>query len=665
MSLTTFTKATLSSSPFGRSIAVTGTTSPGALIHVPSLSQLDEIYLYAQNNGASSITLNILWGGTTVYDLTQTLLAPQNGRTMLTDGKLLTGAGIIGAYLSAPGTVAIDGFVNRIVPGIDPRVVDWANRVVANGGATPSANTQQVLTTFVQGLSNAGLLSNMVVVNCMVPDSLIACLTPLLRGSGYDLWKSFNFVSGDLSVRGLAGDAVSKYIDTGIGVLSTWNQGTSFGLTLYCSVNPTPNSAGEEDLIVNEGPADNAQTALLVCFAGATCWDALDDNVGQGRITANNPSFTGYMSANYLSTGGSTLQAIYTGHPNPYIGHKILVSNTAASLGIQTKQPIYMYAANVNGSPFAGTYCQRTHSFMAAHYNLTQAQSQVLFNLVQNMRIGLGGGYINVDPVADWVARVVRNGGAVPSANTQAALTVFYNGLVSNNLLAKMKVITPLVPDSLTAALTPFWNITGGRDPWVNTNFVSGDLTVNGLKGDGSTKWLNTGIIPSASFSGITDGGLTVYVAANSTNVAESDFNVTQSASQAMALYPNYNGTSYLDLYAENTGSGRINATNTSFTGFISGNRGSNLGGGIIEAIFTGNSGAGFNTLVSSSTSSGGSLPTLELYAMALNLSGSVSQFTLKTNSFFAVHNGLTATEAQNFFNLVQALRTALGGGYV
>ncbi len=667
MSFSTYTKAPLSSSPFGRSIAVTGTTQPGALIHVPSFSQLDEIYLYAQNNGASSVTVNLLWGGTTVYDLMQTFLVPQSGRTLLTDGKLLTGTGTIGAYLSMPGTVAIDGFVNRIVPGIDQRVVDWANRVVANGGATPSVNTQQVLSNFIQGLTNAGLLYKVVMLNCMVPDSLTACLTPLIRGAGYDLWINHGFVSGDLTTNGLAGDGVAKYIDTGFSEFAGFGSASTqgLGLTLYCSANPAGNTTNYHDLLVNDGGTTNAQLALIIDFSGVVLWDALDDVVGSGRLTTVNPNFIGYIQGSYGTLDSPIVQAIYTGHPNPNVGHKVLVSTTAVTIGLQTKQPLYFYAGDLNGAPVAGSYTARTHSFMAAHYGMKQAESQAFFNLIQAMRVGLGGGYINPDPVADWVARVVRNGGAAPSANTQSALTTFFNGLVSNNLLAKMKTINVVAPDNLTAAITPFWNVGGGIDPWINHNFVSGDLTVNGLIGNGSNKYLDTGMAPNLCFTSTSDGGLTVYVAANSTNVGESDFNVTQATpGQAMAIYPNFSGTAFLDMYSQTAGSGRISASNSGFTGYCSGNHGT-LGGGVIEAIYTGNSGSGHTTLVSSTTSVGGSLPTQNLYAFAGNNLGSPGQFSVKRLSFFAIHSGLTATESLAFYTLVQALRTAFGGGFV
>lgn len=661
MSLSTYTKAPLSASPFGRSIAVTGTTLPGALIHIPSFSQLDEIYLYAQNNGASALTVNVLWGGTTVYDLMQAFLVPQSGRVMLTDGKLLTGTGTIGAYLSTPGTVSIDGFVNRIVPGIDQRVVDWANRVVASGGATPSVNTQQVLSVFIQALTSSGLLQKMEMVNCFVPDSLIACLTPLIKGTGYDSWINHNFVSGDVTVNGITGDAATKYADTGIQSASAFGGvTTSVGLTLYCIINPQPATTGNvEDLLAFDSGSN--QLALLLGFNGQSYFDAYWEVAGAGRVVANNPAFRGYISGNYGTLDGSIKEAIYIA--SPLIGHSTLISDVSSTSGAVSNFKIFFGTGNQSGTPVATSYSSRTYSFAAAHYGLKAAESQTFFALIQAMRQSLGGGFIPSDAVQDWVNRVVLNGGAIPSASTQIALSTFYNGLVSTGLISKMKVIAPIVPDSLTAALTPFWN-RGGFDPWINHNFVIGDLTVNGLIGNGSSKYLETGMVASINFDSINDGGLTAYVAANSTNISESEFGGGNGSTQNMNLYTNFGGTSYMDMFTQTDNAGRIHAVNTSFTGYISANHGT-LGGGIIEAIYTGNSGAGHATLVNSSTSVGGTLPTQQIFAMAQNGNGTPIQHTIKRMSFFAVHNGLTPTESSNFYTLVQALRTALGGGFV
>lgn len=268
------------------------------------------------------------------------------------------------------------------------------------------------------------------------------------------------------------------------------------------------------------------------------------------------------------------------------------------------------------------------------------------------------------DVVGNWVGRVLANGGAAPSSGTQSAHLTFYRGLLADNIVSKMKVVLTVSPDNLIAATTPFLNPGAGADPWTNHNFLSGDLTTGGLIGNGTSKFLDSGLIPSAVFSGITDGGLTVYASANNTNASESDFNVSQGSTQAMALYVAFAGSAICDMYSQSAGSGRITATNTSFLGYLSANRGT-LGSSVIEAIYKGNSSGGHSTLASSTTSSGGSLPTLSLYAFAQHTGSGAIQFSVKRFSFFAIHSGLTATESSNFYSRIQALRTALGGGFV
>lgn len=56
----------------------------------------------------------------------------------------------------------------------------------------------------------------------------------------------------------------------------------------------------------------------------------------------------------------------------------------------------------------------------------------------------------------------------------------------------------------------------------------------------------------------------------------------------------------------------------------------------------------------------------MSLFAAAGNNgAGSPFDFSSKRYSFFAIHSGLTATESLAFYNLIQAFRTTLGGGFV
>ncbi len=665
--MVTYSKLLLSGSTNGKSIPVGAAVFPASLIHtaINDPNNFDEIYLYAINSYGSNLNGTIWWGGTTTNDAFVTAIPPNgSGRLLVVDGRLLNNNQQVTATTTQDGTngLFIEGFVNRIsgiAAAIDIRVLDWANRVVLNGGALPSLATQQALTAFYLALDSAGITKKMVSINCLVPDSLTAALTPLLRGPGFDPWQNHNLVSGDLTVNGLTGNTSNKYADSGIPPKTAYNNSSaSLGVTVYCYFNPLFGS------YVDFGADDSGSQVveLLVDFNGQTFFDAYGATVGTGRLVINNAFYRGYLSGNYGTLDGTTKEAIYQG--SPFIPHGVLTSTTAALSGTPGVTPLALLAFNASNSIF--DFCPRTLSFAAVHGGLLQSESLAFYNAIQTLRVSLGGGYVDPDPVADWAKRVVFNGGPAPTAATRSALTALYNGLVSNNLLGKMKVIVPVVPDSLIAATTPFWNMGGGMDPWTNHNFVSGDLTINGLRGDGSTKYLDTGFIPSISYASTSDAGLTIYVSSNNSNANDVDL-YTQASGGAtdLGLLLSNLGTTYFDAYAPTPGGGRISTANSGFLGYVSGNHGT-LGGGIIQAIYEANSGSAHSTLVSSSTSVGGILPTVSLFAAAGNNgSGTAFDFSSKRYSFFAIHSGLTSTESLAFYNLIQAFRTTLGGGFV
>lgn len=97
------------------------------------------------------------------------------------------------------------------------------------------------------------------------------------------------------------------------------------------------------------------------------------------------------------------------------------------------------------------------------------------------------------DVVGDWVRRVVANGGTV-SVSTQAAVQTFYLGMRSDGVWGSILRLNLFAGDQLAACLVPLvYQI--GTATETNTNFVSGDYALNqGLKGNGTTKRLNTGV---------------------------------------------------------------------------------------------------------------------------------------------------------------------------
>ena len=265
--------------------------------------------------------------------------------------------------------------------------------------------------------------------------------------------------------------------------------------------------------------------------------------------------------------------------------------------------------------------------------------------------------------VIAWAAQVVTNGGAAPSVATKRALHVFCAGLDTDSLTASMVAINCFVPDNLIAGITPL--IKGpGLTPWTNNNYVGADLTVNGLIGNGSSKYLNTGVVPDTAFgASYASCGLSIYISAAddavtsefgcNTGVAFDKRNLNINTSNA-------GSTTYDGPY--NAGPGRITAANSAWAGYLSANRTSN----VLATLYKANSETAHVSIgTSASDVSACTQATHALVCGALNYDGTVINFTTKRISFAAVHAGLSAVQSASFFTRIQALRIALGGGYL
>src|ERR1035437_631247 len=281
--------------------------------------------------------------------------------------------------------------------------------------------------------------------------------------------------------------------------------------------------------------------------------------------------------------------------------------------------------------------------------------------LRRNRRMGVGEtSSPTIDPlVTSWTYRVVNNGGAAPSNNTNTALSIFMRSLYDTDIYKKMIVVNPLVPDSLIASLTPLI-LVNGNSLWTNNSFVSGDLTVNGLTGNGTTKYLKTGILASNVYSSVNDNGLTVYVSSGS-NGNHYDVGTYQSNTQFNELRSDMGGSTSYDCYNSSTGRLILTTPTTLGIGFYCSTRTNSTN----EYIYVANSVFPFSQVAGPGGSSAGTLPTIEYYVFTLNNIGSPLYYSTKCLSFVAFHHGLSSSEAQSLYNAIQTLRTALGGGYV
>ena len=260
--------------------------------------------------------------------------------------------------------------------------------------------------------------------------------------------------------------------------------------------------------------------------------------------------------------------------------------------------------------------------------------------------------------ITAWANRVVTNGGLIPSTNTQVALTTFYKSLVDNNLFNKMMSVNCFVPDNLIAAITPLIGV--GYNPWTNVNFVSGDLSVNGLIGNGSSKYLNTGL--ATNLFTYTNMGVTVYttdVSANNTSTLFGSTSVA-GAKQLFQFLPRNSGNLTCDFPIENAVACRITGANTTGGYFCVSRTASNR-----VDLYKANSSIGHTTFGTNTNTTGNYLSTYTWFVQAVNNVGSAVQYSSLPISFCAFHASVTAAQSEIFYNLIQTLRQNLGGGYI
>jgi hypothetical protein len=116
-----FTKLHLSGSTGGRPIKVAQTATAGTTIHTTgtSSSNLDEIWLYANNTDTSDRKLTIEYGGvSSPDDLIEITIPAESGLVLIIPGLLLSGDGssarLVRAFAATANVINITGYVNRI-----------------------------------------------------------------------------------------------------------------------------------------------------------------------------------------------------------------------------------------------------------------------------------------------------------------------------------------------------------------------------------------------------------------------------------------------------------------------------------------------------------------------------------------------------------------------
>lgn len=559
--------------------------------------------------------------------------------------------------LSQPFTASDIAFLSKPM-----LVTDWATRVVANGGAMPSQNTIVAMENLRLGCIAAGLTNKIYSLCVFVPDSLIACCTPLFYHLGYTNWGNSNFVSGDLNINGLKG-GTTKALVTGVRSEDAFNSTSPpRGMTVIV----TESASNEVSTVMGQidaGASD--QISLVVSSGGDTEWRAGSANsvyvtktVDWGRV--------GYVSAN-VTTNVTTNITVYVA--SPLESHKVLTNREMAG-NLSFPMPEEGDSISVFSNQRDGTndsFANVRMSLAMITKGFTEAESSNFWVLAKTCREAIGGG--TGDNIHDYNRKIVNAGGDNISTTSSNALRTFYAGLDTDGVLYSLLAVNPYLPDSLVAVRTPvIWQT--GSQYWTNFNFGSTNLTVNGLTGNLTTKSLGTGINLSTTIHrGFTDtsGGISllIHTAPTSTGslieygsagISGNTLFALQHFGATMSFYCWRFTTINTDFVTVS-----LPAPGTNWVGYVSGNR---TAANAIRLEYA------TNTVYVTATNATGSTPSnnnllTNSFAHALYSSGvPVGNWSDRTISYLSVSSGLTVTQSSNQWNRVKDLRTALGGGY-
>lgn len=275
----------------------------------------------------------------------------------------------------------------------------------------------------------------------------------------------------------------------------------------------------------------------------------------------------------------------------------------------------------------------------------------------------------------DWLTRVYVNGGTV-SNDTAAAVNTFCTSIAAESglraAILRLNLFCGNSDASLAAVRTPLYrgaSLGGtqlGNTTDTNFNFVSGDYqetgSGGGLKGNGSSKYLDTGLAP-ASFSVLSSTHLSFSGTSLETSgdaIGVGSFNGTEGTCYIADIWAAYAAARAVRLnsFSQITGTP---PTNNQFPYVAS--------PGTVESHFIGtrtatNSSVLYRGGTSASTSSYASsqaTSTRPFFVFALNNTGSPSTYTAGRLRMYSIGNGLTAAQALAFANAVIAFNTALG----
>jgi hypothetical protein len=249
---------------------------------------------------------------------------------------------------------------------------------------------------------------------------------------------------------------------------------------------------------------------------------------------------------------------------------------------------------------------------------------------------------------ADWLAyynRVIAAGGSLSTTEQSATLQLVLD-LKANSLWTPMKAIYPMVGASAAACAQNL------KSASFTGTFTSGwTFASTGVTGNGTSDYMNTGLNLSTQTT-LYNVAYSMYIR-NNTN-SKIDMGVTDSVTGYTKegwMAARYGEIAYGGFYNNASTNGGIEASNSDSIGFW---QNSMIASNNI--FFRRNS-----TNIGTFTGTNTSIPAnATIYLGACNNVGSAIEYSNHEYAFCTISDGLTSTQAGNFYTAVQAFQTTL-----
>lgn len=246
-------------------------------------------------------------------------------------------------------------------------------------------------------------------------------------------------------------------------------------------------------------------------------------------------------------------------------------------------------------------------------------------------------GGIVYDPDAQAFFDRVTTAGGTLSATEKTAVNQLVLDMKSYSIWSKMKAIYPMVGASSAACAQNL------KSSSFTGTFTSGWTFANtGVTPNGTSAYMDTGLSPSGNLSQ-NDSHLSYYSRTNNTSGSVYfEMGVEQGGTNKSWIAINVLGNTYIQINSNTT---TISTSNSDTRGFYIANRTNSTQ----HILFR-------NTTKTTTSVNSTGLNTSNIYVGAVN----PGLYTLRQCAFASIGDGLTDTEASNFYTAVQAFQTTL-----